>query len=165
MDVLRKLFEAMGHSDVETFIASGNVIFDAPGRSGARLEGSIEKVLRTALGYPVATFLRTLPELTRLAAHPLVSGDEVPEGSSLYVGFLREPLAAAAARKVMACRTETDDFQVYDRQLLWTVRGAFLDSKVTGAFLERAVAQPATFRNATTVRRIAKKYGAQEGRP
>ena len=38
MDDLRRHFVSMGLSDVQTFIASGNVIFESPARSTARLE-------------------------------------------------------------------------------------------------------------------------------
>jgi uncharacterized protein (DUF1697 family) len=33
MDQLRRLFEALGFTNVETFIASGNVIFDSTSES------------------------------------------------------------------------------------------------------------------------------------
>ncbi len=59
MDVLRRHFELLGYTDVETFIASGNVIFTAPSHNAQMLEMTIENKLREALGYEVATFLRT----------------------------------------------------------------------------------------------------------
>ena len=71
MDHLRRLFESLGALNVETFIASGNVIFELPrgtARSSASrgaetaepvLERKIEGALREALGYDVTTFLRT----------------------------------------------------------------------------------------------------------
>ncbi|MBK7317116.1 MAG: DUF1697 domain-containing protein [Anaerolineales bacterium] len=50
MDVLRQLFESLGFSNVETFIASGNVIFEAKTADGKSLEKKIEKALKEALG-------------------------------------------------------------------------------------------------------------------
>ena len=46
MDTLRGLFEGLGLDDVETFIASGNVIFTSPSKSIATLEPQIEARLR-----------------------------------------------------------------------------------------------------------------------
>src|SRR4030095_12804333 len=63
MDQLRKLFTQLGFTDVETFIASGNVLFTSPSKSGAALEAKIEKHLKAALGYEVATFVRTATEV------------------------------------------------------------------------------------------------------
>jgi uncharacterized protein (DUF1697 family) len=38
MDILRQQFEALGFSNVETFIASGNVIFETMAKNGRTLE-------------------------------------------------------------------------------------------------------------------------------
>ena len=67
MDRLRELFEAMKFTDVSTFIASGNVVFNAPGKDPVVLETRIEKHLQQSLGYEVATFLRTPSELATMA--------------------------------------------------------------------------------------------------
>ena len=69
MDHLRTLFEEIGLTEVETFIASGNVLFNSPSKSGPALERKIEKQLRTALGYEVATFVRTHAEVQQVAAY------------------------------------------------------------------------------------------------
>ncbi len=66
MDHLCGLFEQMGFSGVETFIASGNVIFDAPVEAGRGLEEQIEAHLRQALGMP--TTLRNVTTVRKLAA-------------------------------------------------------------------------------------------------
>ncbi len=52
MTALRALFEAMKFEDVETFIASGNVIFRSKA-DPAKLETQIEKRLEKTLGYRV----------------------------------------------------------------------------------------------------------------
>ena len=49
MEALKKHFTAMGFSDVETFIASGNVVFSSKGVKG--LDGKIAAALERALGY------------------------------------------------------------------------------------------------------------------
>ena len=69
MDQLRQLFEALGFAKVETFIASGNVIFEAKSKDTNALQRRIEKHLHQALGYEVVTFLRTLEELDKVANH------------------------------------------------------------------------------------------------
>jgi uncharacterized protein (DUF1697 family) len=42
MDYLRSLFEELGFTNVETFIASGNVVFDSSYKNPASLEKKIE---------------------------------------------------------------------------------------------------------------------------
>ena len=67
MERLRGEFEALGHEDVRTFIASGNVVFGA--RVGrAALESSIERHLHERLGYAVPTFVRPGAAVVKIAA-------------------------------------------------------------------------------------------------
>jgi uncharacterized protein (DUF1697 family) len=56
---LRALFTAMGLRNVETFRASGNVVFAADGETPAKITSRIERELERSLGYAVPTFLRT----------------------------------------------------------------------------------------------------------
>ena len=55
MDALRVHFEALGYQNVETFIASGNVIFEAKAKIATAFEAEIEVQLKKSLGYDVAT--------------------------------------------------------------------------------------------------------------
>ena len=69
MDTLRREFEAIGLKDVETFIASGNVVFTAPPGKTTALERKIEKRLHDSLGYEVRTFIRTEAEVAAIAGY------------------------------------------------------------------------------------------------
>ena len=71
MDVLRQQFGDLDFSNVETFIASGNVVFEATTKNVRALEEMVEQQLRTTLGDEVATFIRTTAELSAIAAYQL----------------------------------------------------------------------------------------------
>ena len=158
MDVLRKHFSRMGFANVETFIASGNVIFDAKEDEPTALEARIAFELENSLGYAVATFLRTSAELSAIVRHRPFEPDVIdPEQHALYVGFLQRKPGADAARKIVALRTAVDEFHVHRRELYWGCRGRFSDSAVSGGILERTIAMPLTMRNVTTVRKLAAK--------
>jgi uncharacterized protein (DUF1697 family) len=66
MDRLRTVFEALRFGRVETFIASGNVLFDSGESDTAALEQMIETRLEKELGYEVTTFLRRPAELSTI---------------------------------------------------------------------------------------------------
>lgn len=155
MDRLRALFEEMGMREVSTYIASGNVVFGAAGEAGA-LERRIEEHLERSLGYPVATFLRS-PEEVRAAAElrPFPAA-EAPH--ALYVAFLKAPPEPAVRERILAMRTEVDDFHVRGREVYWSCRVPSMESAFSGAVLERTLGAPATMRNVNTVRKLAAKY-------
>jgi len=161
MDALRRVFESLGFADVETFIASGNVIFSAPEPASPALERRIEAGLLEALGYPVATFIRSTPELAAIVSHEAFpAADLAGAGVSLFIGFLPQAPDAAAKHALSALRTADDDFHLLGRELYWLRRGRMSDSPVTGALLEKKLGLPTTLRNATTVRKLAAKYPA-----
>jgi uncharacterized protein (DUF1697 family) len=160
MDKLRSLFEALGFANVETFIASGNVIFESPSKKPGDLERKIETHLEAALGYEVATFLRTPVELSE-AAKRAPFGEGVPRaGHTLYVSFLKMPPDDAAVQRVTSLQTDVDRLHVVGRELYWLRQGGHGDSKLSGASIERALKAPATARNIKTVRKLAAKYAA-----
>jgi uncharacterized protein (DUF1697 family) len=155
---LRQRFEALGFSNVETFIASGNVIFDAPARNTKKLEGTIEAALRKELGYEVTTFVRTPPEVARIAAYKPFSDAELEaKGHELYLGFLTATPTAEAEAKLMSLASDEHAFHLAGREVYWLFRVRFSESRVTGATLEKTLKLPTTLRNVRTVRRIAAK--------
>jgi uncharacterized protein (DUF1697 family) len=151
MEALRRIFEGAGLASVETFIASGNVVFDAPAADAGTLERKIERALDEALGYRVATFVRTLPELAAAAAR--VADEE----SHVHVGFLKAAPAAAVKAKLMAFNDGINEFSVHGRELYWRLDGRFSDSTITGATVEKTLQAETTLRNGKTVRRLAAK--------
>jgi uncharacterized protein (DUF1697 family) len=163
MDRLRELFESLGLSNVETFIASGNVIFDAPAESAQTLEEKIESHLRDSLGYEVATFIRSVSELADIADYrPFATAELDKESNSLYIAFLRSPPGGEAEERLSAFRTQIDDFHVHEREIYWLCRKKSSESAFSGAILEKTIGMPATMRNATTVRRLVAKYPASQ---
>lgn len=99
MDRLRALFAELGLANVATFIASGNVLFDT-GDAAEALETRIEAHLQDALGYEVATFLRTPAEITAVAAHRPFAAEELEAAFGLMIAFLKRPPDATVRDKL-----------------------------------------------------------------
>ena len=156
MDRLRALFDELRFRNVETFIASGNVLFDSASKDTAAMERKIETHLEQALGYEVVTFVRQTSDLAAVVAgHPFV--DVERNGHTLSVGFLKQPLGAAAVSVMRSIGTEYDEFHVGGREAYWLCRGRMSESKLWNGALQKALGAPTTFRNMTTVKRLAAK--------
>ena len=160
MEDLRALFAGLGLANVESFIASGNIIFDAPGGSAAKLEKKIEAHLEAALGYPVATFLRTPTELAAAAAYEAFAPAAVAAAHSLHLMFVAAPIGDAAAQKLAALNDAVNQFHPHGRELYWLRRAGQDVSPFSGAHLEKAVGAAGTARNITTVRKLVATYPA-----
>ena len=158
MAALREEFEALGLKDVETFIASGNVIFTAPPGTRAALERKIEKHLHEALGYEVKTFVRTESEVAAIAAYRPFSDARVRAARTLNVAFLAEPLPPAAGKVLMAMRTPIDDFHVNGTEMYWLCQKGQSESTFSNVRFEKAIGGRATFRGLKTIVKLAAKY-------
>lgn len=160
MPELKRLFESMGFTNVSTFIASGNVIFESPSEDSAALEQTIEQVLEQALGYEVLTFLRTLPEVVVIAEHNPFSHEEFEAGAILYIAFVRDALTDVLIDNLLSLQNELDEFHVRGRDIFWLHRRQLRKpGKPADAPIEKSLKISTTIRNANTVRRIAAKYG------
>jgi uncharacterized protein (DUF1697 family) len=149
----------MGYTNVETFIASGNVVFEAPAEDAREMEGRIEAKLGKALGFEVATFLRTEAELTAIASYEPFSKEDMDGAQALNVAFLGEPLDEEAKEKLMGLKTEIDDFHAHGKEVYWLCLKKQSESTFSNAVFERALRRRATFRGIGTVRKMAVKYG------
>ncbi len=161
MENLRSLFAELGFANVATFIASGNVIFDAHAEETHELEHQIERHLRQALGYDVVTLLRSASELAAIASfEAFPSADLALPDSSLYVAFLREEPPSVVQEGVLALGNPVDSFHFHKREIYWLCRTRLSESPVLACGLfEKEVRVAVTMRNITTVRKLAAKYG------
>jgi uncharacterized protein (DUF1697 family) len=155
---LRRHFAALGLNDVETFIASGNVVFTTRSKDAKALERKIEAHLRAALGYEVITFVRTLSEVDAVARYRPFPEAQIKAAGALNVAFLAEPASEAARKGLMAHRSATDDFHIYGREAYWLTRTRQSDSPFFKVGMEKALKMRATVRGMNTIVKLSAKY-------
>ena len=159
MERLRALFADMGFSNVETFIASGNVIFESKSVAVKKLEKDIERQLEAALGYSVATFLRTDEQVRTVSVYKPFPTDALAAAQAFCIGFLSDRLSTEATTALMSLKTDIDDFHVNDREVYWLCRKKQSESTFSNRAFERSTKALTTFRSTTTVVKLAAKYG------
>lgn len=160
MDRLRKLIDSLGFSSVETFIASGNVVFESPSNNTRDLENKIEGRLLKALGYDVATFIRTDVELGAIASYRPFRQAALEAAAALNVAFLKREPDTHAKRELMALRTSIDSFHVHGREVYWMCQKRQSESTFSNAVLEKTLGVSSTLRGANTIKKMAEKYAS-----
>jgi len=131
MAEFRKLLEGLGFGNVQTYIQSGNAVFDAKGsagKTGAAIAAGLEKLM----GARVDVMVRTHEELTRVIAG--------------------NPFAEAALRAIQQKYPERRDrFHVAGEHIYFHFPDGAAETKFTGKALERAIGAAGTGRNWNTV--------------
>jgi uncharacterized protein (DUF1697 family) len=158
MTLLQKIFTEMGFSNAETFIASGNVVFDRQPGDPHALEKTIGLHLREALGYEVAVFIRNDFELAAIANDIPFSQSALDAAAALNVAFISEPLDQELEHRLMALETDIDDIQIRQREIYWLCRKKQSESTFSNALLEKTTGRPSTIRGINTLRKLVEKY-------
>lgn len=158
MEVLKTAFVDLGFANVDTFIASGNVIFETRSKDAPGLERKIERALEATLGYEVATFIRTLSEIAAIARYEPFPKAAIAAAASLNVGLLKDPINEEGRRVVDSLKTGNDDFHLDGAQIYWLCRSRQMESKFNNALFERKVGVRATFRGLKTMEKLAAKF-------
>jgi uncharacterized protein (DUF1697 family) len=157
MEHLRRLFEAEGFSGVETFIASGNVVFETRSRKAATLEERIAVMLQEALGYEVAAFVRTDGELAEMASYKPFRQAELDAALALNVALMGEGLDGDGLRTLASFETDFDKFHAHGREVYWLCYKKQSESEFFKAPFERSVRRRVTWRTVNTVKRLSAK--------
>ncbi len=158
MSRLKELFEELGFDDVETFIASGNVLFSSKVKNTQSLESLIAEHLENALGYKVDTFVRTTEEVVIVGSAKIFPEDG-HVGITIHVGFLQQKFSDEVARKLAAMRTAHDEIHVAGREYYWLCRIRTNESKVWTLPEIKALKLPSsTMRNLTSIRKLIAKH-------
>ncbi len=157
MDQLQLLFEELGFTDVSSFLASGNMLFASRRTSATALEQRIETKLEAALGFAVATFLRSEAELASILENLPFSDAERKAAGAVNVGFLKAAPEAVAAKRLLALQSKDDQLAIFGTAFCWLCKGKLSDSRLVNSSFEKALGAPATLRGLTTLVRLNHK--------
>ncbi len=157
MEALRAHFSSPSFSQVETYIASGNVIFEARSTS-TLLEKKIEALLLEALGYEVTTFIRTDAEVANIARHQPFDQHSMQKAQAINIALLKAPLTDESREIAKNFNTDIDAFHVHGREVYWLCRKKQSESRFSNALFERKLGVSATFRSLSTMLKLAATY-------
>ncbi len=150
---LKKMFEAAGLENVQTYIQSGNVIFES--EEGAdSLAKQIERLLEKTARYKIEVFVRTIREVQSIAEK---SPFGVKDGEMVYVTFLNTKPGKQSQQALLNHKSDADDFAFKGREV-YSLRRDREKSVFSNNFLEKILKMPATSRNLTTITKIVEKY-------
>ena len=151
MDLLRASFEALGFSDVKTYVQSGNVVFKAAKASVASLTEKIGRRILDDFKFSVSILIRTPEELgSILKRNPFVKKVGVDE-ARLYVTFLSKPTPKGAEQLLKPLAVASEKIFVDEREIYLCCPNGYGNTKISNAAIEKKLLLQATTRNWRTV--------------
>jgi uncharacterized protein (DUF1697 family) len=159
MTDLAALFKSLGWNDAVTFIQSGNVIFNDPGKiSRSALTANQEKAIFDRFSFTVPVMIRTDQELKDLiVVNPFL--DEINfDPSRLAVIFLHDKPEDIQIQKVKDISYPPDKFKIIGSEIFIYCPNGFGKTKLYTNFFETKMGVIGTGRNwrsVTTILNIA----------
>jgi uncharacterized protein (DUF1697 family) len=159
MPALKTCFEAQGLCDVATYIQSGNVLFTAR-RAGQRgLTLRIEEALSKTFAYRSRVVVRSFEQMKAIVGGAPKEFGARPATYRYDVVFLKEPLTADEAMKIVTAKPGVD--RVFPGE--WVLYFSRLTRKAAQSHLTRVVTTPAyqqmTIRNWNTASKLVELMG------
>lgn len=118
---LRECITALGHDNVSTYIASGNVLFESRERSGSKLDAQLEKAIERHFALPVRVVVRSARELHRIADSVPHKWLDAPE-LRVTVAFLLRGNDARAIARTLKPKPGIDEVVTAPGALIWAIR-------------------------------------------
>ncbi len=150
MDALRKMYEGMGFKNVQTYIQSGNVIFQSKKTLAANLENKIAKEILENTNFEVPVLVKELDELKNvLNSNPFL--DKRKEDINfLHVTFLSDTPQKENIEKIKG-EYSPDEFIISDKNIFLFCPNGYGKTKLHNNFFENKLKLQATTRNWKTI--------------
>ena len=150
---LERVFRGLGHSGVDTFIQSGNVIFSSPDAGPTELVRGIEEALALELGLKVSVLLRSRGEMERVIQEsPFRAGGR--DLTKLHVTFLAEEPKRSLGDSFDPQAFRPDECRLGTREVYLYCPLGYGRTRLNNSFWERRLGVAATTRNWNSVTRL-----------
>ncbi|MES1255741.1 MAG: DUF1697 domain-containing protein [Acidobacteriota bacterium] len=150
MKALKAVVAGLGHDDVATYIASGNVVFTCARADEARVAANLEAAIQKAFGLRIAVVLRTHAELAAVAGSNPFRGRE----ARVYVTFLAGTPSADALARLDPARSAPDEYVVRGRDIYLHLPSGAGQTTLSVDYFQKQLGTSATTRNWNTVNRL-----------
>ena len=154
MDALKELFVRIGLINIQTYIQSGNVVYQCNDKNSKELNFLISDEIKRQFGFDVPTITMTFDELSNIVSlNPFVV-NETKDLSLLHVTFLADKPLSENAAKIGTANYLPDEFHLSEKAVYLYCPNGYGKTKLSNSFFERKLKVSATTRNWKTTNEL-----------
>jgi len=155
---LRSCAEELGLDAVSTFIASGNLLFESPERSAAKLETKIERAVEKRFGLPVKVVVVDRAAFGRIvnAIPKTWAGDQTLRAN---VAFVRRRTNSKEIVRDLQPDPAVEEVKAIDGAILWATKRDAINRSVMRKLIGGAAYKELTVRNLNTTLKLHELLG------
>lgn len=148
---LKSLYESLGLADVQTYVQSGNVVFDSGEQNLEKLKESIESQIESAYGFSAPVLIRSGDDFQRLVGSKPFRKERSENPARVMVTFLFELPEQSKLLELSVPEDEPCEFVIADQEIFLFCPDGYGRSKLSNNFFEKKLGVIATTRNWKTV--------------
>lgn len=154
MEELNQIYGRVNFSNVETYLQSGNVVFDAPEQDEEQLASIIEAEIEKTFGISIKVFVYGIGDFVRVIGGNPFTVTKHLEPAKLHVTFLSRSLPPGALDDLSNPNEDGDEFFLAKNKVYLYCPNGYGRTKFSNYFFEHRSGGPATTRNWKTMKAL-----------
>lgn len=154
MEALRQLYTDIGFVNIETYIQSGNVVFQFKKTEANLLESKIKKAITNKLKFDVPILVKELSEFKQIVENNPFILNKAIDLAHLHITFLSAKPTQDNFAALIAGNYLPDELKLIEKAIYLHCPKGYGNSKLTNSFLEKKLGVIATTRNWKTANQL-----------
>ena len=154
MEDLRDLMSKLGFENCQTYIQSGNVVFEAVPQAVKTLAQKIEQAIAKQYNYEVPVIVKTQDDLAKVYSRNPFLPQHSEEMKFLHFTFCEEEPESIMIEGIEREKYLPDEWKATDLGIYLFCPNGYGRTKLTNTFFERKLKVRATTRNWKTVQKL-----------
>ena len=143
-----------GLTEVESYINSGNLIFEAGRLKPQAVVALVEQTIQTRFGSAVETIVRTAAQWKKYSAGSPFPGAARTRAKMLHLGLAQDACASDAALRLADRAVYGEKIKIVGDAIWVDFAESVAKSKLTPAWFDKIIGSTVTFRNWNTVLKL-----------
>lgn len=153
MDALKQLFSDLGFSNIQTYLQSGNVVFNSEEIHEDKLRETIESSILKQFGLIVPVIILEKDRLISVRnSCPFISENQDP--SAIYITFLHEKIDQNSFSSILLPKITGEEALAGEKAIYLYLPAGYGKTKLNNNFFENKLKTVATTRNWKTVNEL-----------
>ena len=145
---LKNMYESLEFGNVQTYVQSGNVVFDSQEMDVSILRQTIEAQIEAVFGFSLPVLIRTGGDFRRvIESHPFAGEEAV----RVLVTFLYDRPRKSKLEDLSHYEDKVDQFAIGEQEIFLFCPGGYGKTKLSNTFFEKRLGVVATTRNWNSV--------------
>ncbi|PRX56477.1 DUF1697 domain-containing protein [Flagellimonas meridianipacifica] len=152
MAELREVLSCNGFQEVQTYIQSGNIIFQTKSQTSLELAKKIKQLIEDKFGFQVPVLVITAGELRNLLDNNPFA--EKPEKNLMFFTLLKTTPDSEKVSDFKKYQFENENFHFTENCVYLSFSDNYRNSKLNNNFIENKLGVEATTRNLKTMEKL-----------